>query len=152
MENPPKFVHTNLIAENWQLLATFYQQVFGCKPIPPKRDFKGEILEKGTKILGAHLSGIHLQLPGYEDGTGPTLELFSYQPKLERKPHEINRPGYSHIAFLVDDVEGYQKKVIMAGGQPVGEIVTMQIATGECVTWCYVTDPEGNIIELQSWQ
>jgi hypothetical protein len=27
----------------------------------------------------------------------------------------------------------------------------MQIATGAKVTWCYVTDMEGNIIELQSW-
>jgi hypothetical protein len=27
----------------------------------------------------------------------------------------------------------------------------MQIATGAKVTWCYVTDMEGNIVELQSW-
>jgi glyoxylase I family protein len=32
-----------------------------------------------------------------------------------------------------------------------GEIVTLTVATGAKVTWCYVTDPEGNIIELQSW-
>jgi hypothetical protein len=29
--------------------------------------------------------------------------------------------------------------------------VTLTTATGARVTWCYVTDPEGNIIELQSW-
>ncbi len=35
--------------------------------------------------------------------------------------------------------------------KPIGEIVTLTTATGARVTWCYVTDPEGNIIELQSW-
>jgi len=29
--------------------------------------------------------------------------------------------------------------------------VTLQVATGAKVTWCYVADPEGNAIELQSW-
>jgi hypothetical protein len=29
--------------------------------------------------------------------------------------------------------------------------VTLAIADGAKVTWCYLTDPEGNLIELQSW-
>jgi hypothetical protein len=29
--------------------------------------------------------------------------------------------------------------------------VTVTLQTGAQVTWCYVTDPEGNVIELQSW-
>jgi hypothetical protein len=33
----------------------------------------------------------------------------------------------------------------------VGEVVTLQTADGRFVTWAYVTDPEGNILELQSW-
>jgi hypothetical protein len=37
------------------------------------------------------------------------------------------------------------------GGQAVGEVVTLAVADGRRVTWCYVTDPEGNIIELQAW-
>jgi hypothetical protein len=42
-------------------------------------------------------------------------------------------------------------QVLAAGGKAVGEVVTLQVATGVRVTWCYVTDPEGNILELQSW-
>jgi hypothetical protein len=39
-------------------------------------------------------------------------------------------------------------------GLAVGEIVTVTTANGTQITWCYVTDPEGNIIELQatSWR
>ena len=33
----------------------------------------------------------------------------------------------------------------------IGEVVTLQTATGARVTWCYVTDPEDNMIELQAW-
>jgi hypothetical protein len=30
-------------------------------------------------------------------------------------------------------------------------VVTVQTDDGRSVTWCYVTDPEGNIVELQAW-
>jgi hypothetical protein len=33
----------------------------------------------------------------------------------------------------------------------VGVVVWVATATGARVTWCYVADPEGNIIELQAW-
>ena len=145
-----KYTHTNLIAEDWRTLANFYQHVFGCVPIPPERDFQGEKLEAGTGIPGAHLRGAHLQLPGYED-TGPTLEIFNYNILEPRSKTAVNRPGFGHIAFSVDDVAAAQTAVLQAGGNVIGEIVTLQVATGAKVTWCYVTDPEGNIIELQSW-
>jgi predicted enzyme related to lactoylglutathione lyase len=59
--------------------------------------------------------------------------------------------GFRHIAFSVDNVKAVQKAVLHAGGQAVGKIVTLQISTGAKLTWRYVIDPEGNIIELQSW-
>lgn len=145
-----KFVHTNLIAENWRSLAAFYQQVFDCVIVPPERDFFGEKLEAGTRLPGVHLQGVHLRLPGYGDD-GPTLEVFQYEPREVRVKSAINRPGFGHIAFQVQDVDLARREVLRAGGRPIGETVTLQVATGAKVTWCYVTDPEGNILELQSW-
>ncbi len=145
-----KYAHTNLIAQDWQSLARFYQEVFGCVPVPPERDFQGEKLEAGTGIPGAHLRGVHLRLPGYGDN-GPTLEIFTYNLLEERGKTAVHRPGFGHIAFGVEDVAAAQQAVLQAGGHKVGEIVTLQVATGAKVTWCYVTDPEGNIIELQAW-
>ena len=150
MDIGAKYTHTNLIAEDWRTLANFYQHVFGCVPIPPERDFQGEKLEAGTGIPGAHLRGVHLQLPGYDEN-GPTLEIFNYNILEQRSKTAVNRPGFGHIAFSVDDVAAAQTAVLQAGGGVIGEIVTLQVATGAKVTWCYVTDPEGNIIELQSW-
>ena len=146
-----KYTHTNLIAEDWRALANFYQSIFECVPVPPERDFQGEKLEAGTAIPGIHLRGAHLRLPGYDDN-GPTLEIFNYNILEQRAKTAVNRPGFGHIAFSVDDVAGAQTTVLQAGGSVVGDIVTLQVATGAKVTWCYVTDPEGNIIELQSWK
>lgn len=145
-----KYVHTNLIAENWRALANFYQQLFGCAPVPPERDYSGDKLEAGTGIPGAHLRGVHLRLPGFSDN-GPTLEIYQYEPSEPRLKSLVNRPGFGHIAFSVDDVHTARAQVFAAGGTAVGEIVTLETATGAKVTWCYVTDPEGNIIELQAW-
>ena len=145
-----KYVHTNLIAEDWQALSEFYQKIFGCLPVPPERDYQGETLELGIGIPGAHLRGIHLRLPGYGEN-GPTLEIFNYNILERRDKTAVNRPGYGHIAFSVEDVEAAQTAVLEAGGHAVGEVVTLQVSIGAKVTWCYVTDPEGNIIELQSW-
>ena len=147
---PARYVHTNLIAEDWQALARFYQDLFGCVPVPPERDFQGESLEAGTGLPGAHLRGIHLRLPGYDDD-GPTLEILNYSALAERERAAVNRPGFGHIAFSVGDVAAAQKAVLQAGGSAVGEVVTLQTVDGARVTWCYVTDPEGNIIELQAW-
>lgn len=145
-----RFVHTNLIAHDWRLLAAFYEQVFGCVPVPPERDYAGPLLEQGTGIPGAKLQGVHLRLPGYDD-SGPTLEIFTYQPIETGLPAKVNQPGFGHIAFTVDSVEDARAEVLAAGGSAIGDTVTLTPAPGKSVTWCYVADPEGNILELQSW-
>lgn len=145
-----RYAHTNLIAQDWRSLARFYQDVFGCVPVPPERDFSGTKLDALTGLQGARLRGIHLRLPGYGN-TGPTLEIFEYTQSEPQPEPRVNRHGYGHIAFVVDDVARAAEDVVQAGGRAVGEIVTLEIAGGAQVTVCYMTDPEGNIIELQSW-
>ena len=145
-----KYVHTNLVAADFRSLARFYQDLFDCVPVPPERDYGGDSLDAGTGLKGARLRGIHLRLPGH-GAEGPTLEIFSYEPLEPRRPGAVNRPGFGHIAFSVDDVQAARDAVVRGGGGVVGKIATLQTSTGAKVTWCYMTDPEGNIIELNSW-
>ncbi len=145
-----RYSHTNLIAEDWQRLAAWYQDLFGCIPVPPERDYQGNDLDAGTSLHGVRLRGAHLRLPGYGDD-GPTLEIYSYSTLEPRPATAVNRPGYGHIAFGVDDVPAARKGVLESGGRAIGEVVTLTTSIGTKVTWCYVTDPEGNVIELQSW-
>jgi glyoxylase I family protein len=143
------YAHTNLVARDWRVLAAFYQTVFGCTPIPPERDLAGDALERGTRVPAARLRGAHLRLPGHGDA-GPTLEIFTYHLLTDAPPAAANRPGFGHIAFAVPDVAAAQAAVIAAGGSAFGEIVTTP-AGDRTVTWCYVRDPEGNLVELQAW-
>ena len=65
---------------------------------------------------------------------------------------EINRPGFGHLAFEVDDVEMTLSEIIRAGGGTVGEVITADYPDDVEAVLVYARDPEGNIIELQSWR
>lgn len=143
------YTHTNLIARDWHTLADFYIYAFGCVPVPPERNLKGDAIDQGTGVSGAHITGIHLRLPGYGDN-GPTIEIFSYNQVSDEGEKRVNRPGWSHIAFRVDDVPEAVKTVQALGGELVGDVVTTPVGTDRSITWCYLTDPEGNIFELQT--
>jgi catechol 2,3-dioxygenase-like lactoylglutathione lyase family enzyme len=145
-----RFGHVNVIARDWRSLADFYTRVFGCRFVPPERDYAGPDLEAGTGVPGAALRGAHLRLPGVGED-GPTLEIYQYASMPDGLPPAANRPGFQHIAFAVPSVEAARSAVLAAGGAAIGSVVTLQTADGRFVTWAYVTDPEGNIVELQSW-
>src|SRR6266536_3330838 len=99
-----KYVHTNLIARDWKRLVRFYSEVFGCEPKGPERDMSGAWLDSVTSLPNAHLTGVHLRLPGYgEDGS--TLEIFSYDELVDRGMPFANQCGFAHIACAVDDVD-----------------------------------------------
>src|SRR4030095_259897 len=114
-----RFVHTNLIARDWRSLVKFYESVFGCVFVPPERNFSGAMLEAGTGVAGASLSGMHLRLPGHGP-EGPTLEIFSYSRVVEAPHPVVNRPGFAHIAFEVASVPEARQAVLAAGGSAVG--------------------------------
>jgi predicted enzyme related to lactoylglutathione lyase len=145
-----KYVHTNLIARDWKKLAQFYSDVFGCEPKGPERDMAGAWLDGLTSLRNAHLRGVHLRLPGYGDN-GPTLEIFGYDQLIEGELPAVNRPGFAHIAFGVNDVDQALQAVIAAGGSTVGEIVTKKVEGIGFLRVVYARDPERNIIELQKW-
>lgn len=146
----PRFGHVSIVAADWRRLAAFYSELFGCELVPPERDYQGAELSRGTGVPDAALHGAHLRLPGHGED-GPTLEIYTYRGAEGRLPSAANRLGLAHLAFAVDDVARAREAVLAAGGRPVGEVVTLQTADGRRVTWCYVTDPEDNIVELQAW-
>ncbi len=146
-----RYVHTNIVAHDAGKLITFYKTVFHCQSIGEARDLSGEWLDRLTGLEEAHITGEHLLLPGYGKDH-PTLEIFSYDTLQASVPAEVNRPGMAHLAFEVDDVEATLAEIISAGGSSVGELVTAAYPGGREATFVYARDPEGNILELQSWK
>ncbi len=146
-----RYTHTNIIARDWKSLSLFYQRVFGCTPIVPEKDLSGEWIDRLTGIKKVHVQGQHLRLPGYKDN-GPTLEIFSYNTIDLSNPKLINAAGLAHIAFEVDDLAETLRKVFLEGGKTHGEIAKVVYPNHRKVSFIYVKDPEGNIIELQEWE
>jgi predicted enzyme related to lactoylglutathione lyase len=143
-----RYLHTKLVARDWQRLAAFYERVFGCVRVLPERHLNGESMERGSGVAGARIDGVHLRLPGF-GAEGPTLEVFQYSQNVDAPAPVANRVGFGHIAFEVDDVAAIRDAVVAAGGATVGTVESVVIPGAGRITWTYTRDPEGNIIELQ---
>lgn len=150
-----KFSHVNIVSRDWRALADFYIKVFNCRPKPPERNLSGDWLDKLTDLQDAHIQGIHLLLPGGDDGedsTGPTLEIFQYDHNKANSHKNINLEGFGHIAFAVENVQEKLQLLLEHGGSTVGELIDTEIAGVGKISVVYAKDPEGNIIELQKWE
>jgi predicted enzyme related to lactoylglutathione lyase len=63
-----------------------------------------------------------------------------------------NCVGITHIAFEVHDVDQTLDEAIKNGGQMLGQVTEKTVdGVGE-LKFVYFRDPEGNIVEIQSWK
>lgn len=147
-----RYAHTNIVSKDWKALTDFYIKVFECKPVLPERDLQGDWLDKATGLKHPHLRGQHLILPGHGD-KGPTLEIFQYDEMVEKVPFPAtNRIGLGHLAFEVDDVNRTLELLLENGGKKLGEVIVQDISDVGEITFVYAIDPEGNVLEIQSWK
>ena len=147
-----KYTHTNIIAKDWKKLAFFYKEVLECTDAALVKNLSGNAISTGTGVKNAKISGIHLLLPGHGKNS-PTLEIFQYSENKTKPPAAANREGITHLAFEVDidDLESLIEKVIKHNGSKLGDLVSIKISDTATLKFIYMTDPEGNIIELQSF-
>ena len=143
-----RFVHTSINAKDWRALAAFYTDVFGCLPIMPEKDLSGEWIDSLTGSCGARIRGMYLSMPGCE---GVTLEIFSHEQESPDCAPPPNTPGFGHLAFHVKDLEEMVRRVTAHGGHSLCEIAQSKSCDIGTLNTVYVSDPEGNIIELQNW-
>ena len=146
-----RYAHTNIAARDWKRLSDFYINVFSCTVKPPERKLSGDWLDQATGLSKAELEGVHLLLPGHGD-SGPTLEIFSYKDTHESEPVMANYTGFTHIAFEVDDVDQTLNAAMKSGGKLLGKITEKAVEGVGFLKFVYFRDPEGNIVEIQSWK
>ena len=63
-----------------------------------------------------------------------------------------NHTGFTHIAFEVDDVGAILNKALSNCGELLGEVTEREIEGVGMLQFVYFRDPEGNIVEIQSWR
>lgn len=146
-----RYAHTNIVSEDWRRLVDFYIEIFGCEIVPPIRKQSGDWLSQGTGVSNASLEGAHLRLPGYGED-GPTLEIYQYSEIVPQGVIKANQRGFGHIAFEVDDVAQLLTKIEQNGGSREGQLTVRQVPGVGEITFIYARDPDGNLIELQSWR
>jgi catechol 2,3-dioxygenase-like lactoylglutathione lyase family enzyme len=150
-----RLAHVSITAKDLTKLREFYEKALGFVEARPERGFSGEWLEKGTGVPGAGLRRVHIRLPGAEPGSA-LLEIIEYAGKAgESVPPAADRHGLRHVAFEVETPEELARihgLVLDNGGGKLGEISGKEIDGLGTVTFVYMTDPEGNIIELVNWR
>jgi catechol 2,3-dioxygenase-like lactoylglutathione lyase family enzyme len=62
-----------------------------------------------------------------------------------------NHTGFTHIAFEVEDVDTTYAKALSLGAMELGRPTEKTIKDVGVLKFVYLRDPEGNIIEIQSW-
>ena len=70
---------------------------------------------------------------------------------VEAGPPAVNRCGFAHLAFEVEDVEETLKALLEEGGSQLGEVVSAEYEDGRKAVFVYAADCEGNVLELKSW-
>ena len=63
-----------------------------------------------------------------------------------------NYIGFTHIAFEVDDVDQTLNAAMKSGGKLLGKITEKAVEGVGLLKFVYFRDPEGNIVEIQSWE
>ncbi|HET7289236.1 MAG TPA: VOC family protein [Thermodesulfobacteriota bacterium] len=150
-----RLAHVSITVKDLDRLAEFYRKALGFTEVRPEKGFSGAWLEKGTGVPGASIRRVHLRLPGSSPDVA-LLELIEYAGKAEDKsPPAADSTGLRHIAIetgSASELARLRDLVIENGGSGLGDISENRIDGLGTVTFIYMTDPEGNIVELLNWR
>lgn len=85
-------------------------------------------------------------------GTGPSIELFEYEEKVQAPATIASDIGIQHFAVYVDDIDLARQRVLEAGGSALaGPSLLPGLESGEGNMWLYTRAPWGSLIELVSF-
>lgn len=110
-----KFIHVNIITEDWRKLCDFYNNVFESCDFGKMKDHSGSYKEKVISIPGVHVVGQHVLLKGFYESY-PTLEIFTYSVKGRKEATDENAVGINCIGFSSGNIKADAEKILAAGG------------------------------------
>ena len=133
-----KFIHVNIITEDWQKLCEFYNKAFGSTYFGKMKDHSGSYKEQVISIPGVHVVGFHVLLKDFYEAY-PTLEIFTYSVKGRQEPAAEDSVGINLIGFTTDNAVKDIADIVDCGGSLCSE-------DGDFAT---VKDIQGDIILLR---
>ena len=138
------FFHTGFVVKDIEASAKFYTEVLGMR-MGERLERQGEFIEQVLAFPGAHIDRAML-----DKGDGHKLELVQYLTPASGTP-TINRNdlGAAHLAFFVDDLDGFyaatSKKGLKFNNPPAAALDDQGNVSMKA---CYAQDPDGNWLEF----
>ena len=131
-----QFVQVKLATSDPEALSSFYVSALGCEVVMPLSSL-GEDAGAGAGVRGSEVQILVLGLPGVD--SGPNLEMISGTDLPS---------GGGILTFYVDDVEDAAERVVAHGGSFKGEVTDFTAPAGRRFRYVFMSDPEGNVIDL----
>jgi glyoxylase I family protein len=134
--------HLGLCVSDLPRALAFYRDGLGFAEVA-RLDFEDAGTQRLLGLPGAKLEAVYLR----RDGT--TLELLHFPrpgTHLARGPRPLNQVGFTHLSFLVDDLDAALTKLSALGATVLAE--TRLGADGVGPKAVFVTDPDKTRIEL----
>lgn len=135
------FRHVGIVVHDLDRALAFYRDLLGLQTVS-EREEGGEFIDTVTGLRGVRLRWVKLEAP---DGAVVELLRYDSHPRPPGGLQESCRPGCSHVAFRVADLEAVHRVLSAAGATFKGKPVVSPDGFAR-VAYCH--DPEGNILEL----
>jgi len=137
--------HVGITVKDLDASIRFYHDVLGLQfSNEPSPWFDATELGDAVGVPGAALRQVSLRLGE------TTLELLEYKnpPSETTAPLKSNNRGASHVAFLVDDIEGKKAELEAKGIEFYSPVNVVDEGVLAGWRWVYFDDPDGYPLEL----
>ena len=144
--------HVNIVVSDMGRSCRFYGEILGLR-----RGFEavleGEWIERVTGLTGVRAQCVFFEFPA----GGPRIELLQYESPLGEAlpPHGLpNTLGARHIAFDLEDMDGFVSRLKAAGVRFLSDPVEVPFNVGNMGRkWvCYFLDPDGVLLEAAAYE
>lgn len=146
---PTGLHHTSYTVANLDRSLHFYVELLGCEVLW-QREIREAYFGAIVGFPDCVVKAAQLRIPGSDH----ILELFQYVsppgPALIAAGSDpaTNRPGSSHMCYLVQDLQAYYQELQSKGAQFRSAPVTIDAGVNRGALCVYLLDPDGIAIEL----
>jgi catechol 2,3-dioxygenase-like lactoylglutathione lyase family enzyme len=139
--------HVNIVVQELEPAVDFFVRHFGFSAGEPKL-LAGGWVDRLNRMKGARATYIPLRpKDGGDNATNIEALTFENPPTLPKDPDasQLDRVGYRHIAFAVDDIEARYRALSQEGWEFLSEPVEVEDMDLKTV---YFYGPEGILIQM----
>jgi len=136
--------HTAFTVSDLDRALAFYSNVLGFS-VSAKVRHSGAMAETVTGVPGAELDIAFVDTPGHK------IELMQYLKPIDKRRSDLRPcdPGFTHIAFEVDNIDAIVAAVEAEGFRIISPPQTVLAGPRKGGKTVYTRDPDGIVIEFQ---